>query len=361
VGNFYQRKFLWTLTPTPIDLGSSQILGNRTLNGDFRLVDLIAWTDVVPPDPFITGSTMGAFNAQDIINLMNTFDMARVSKCRIFWEVTGSRTDARYNLGVPFIGGVNASTYMNNGHNCISYKRDAQQQPFFNKPPTAVGSPYAGNFLIGEDSFSAVNNKGVKQHSVWSGSRTFIPNTLREENSLMQVSAGNIPVPPPNGLADGADFQRFSEYYPVYKKWFKTIAPQTYQGVLNNGDFLNVPYLGVNLNFPQIQREVTYTAAGNLPGTANLGGDYFLTVRLETTIQFKGPNTSAHARPYPGLNPPGARSTTAAPDNHVTTAAPEKEKEQPTFLSSAAAAAAIPTIAKVLTSKYIRGMENKAM
>lgn len=322
VGSFYKRKFLWTLTPTPIDLSFNGTSGNQTLRCDFSLADLAGTTDMVPVSNPAATSSMGIYQLNDINDLSDLFLQARVSKCRVFWEVTGDRTNARFNLGtIPQVGVQTPTSSANDGDACLSFKRDLQQQPYFQNPQRAfAGTPYNQAYTVPEHVASVLQQKTVRRHSVWKGSRTFIPSQLRVDNVVQQAY---------DGTAVG--FNTAANFYPIYKRWSLTSPPNASNIGQAYPNFPQVLYNGISLSYPQIVMQNTFSnvtgaegIVATAPGAATVTGNYFLTVWMETEIEWRRPVSSANTIEY------GPAPGRAAEPNPFTT--PTQPRKRPNVI-----------------------------
>lgn len=286
VGNHYERKFLFTLTDVPIDLWNGGTPGNRSLRTDFTIRDLENLTDQT-----IDGGalTTGVYQAADIAGLCNLFKLARVKRARLFWKTAGDKTDARYNIGN--VGNPGFVAANNDADACFTYKRDVQEQPYFDNPTNVIGTGYTSYYLKPEPASQACQNAKLRKHSVWGGSRTFIPSQLREQTIVEQAfdsGTGQYGYGTKNG------------YYPIYNRFWQTRPPQSAEvGTLSTPLFEDMQYNGITLNFPQVSKMSDYTVAVIPSGAAYNGtGSYKLCVWMEVTIEFKNARSSANAYAY---------------------------------------------------------------
>lgn len=265
LGDFYQRKFIWPLTTNPINLFHGGTNGNRTLVTDFSLSNLAirgSGTDVLD-------------NLTDINALSVLFQEARIKKCRVFWVVQGDRTQARYNCGAAGAT-VNATDVSPSGVLCCTYKRRWDQAPLHTYDFTSMTPPLEAQIVDTEDIIEALNQPQVKTHSVWKGSRTFVPSQI--ELTPIGYQSSNVVT----GTAFLAQQQKMR---PVFGQWTKTLNEYG-GGTTLYVNFRDQVWQGVNLNFPQIGVEQNNTY-GN--------GNFFLTAYIETLIQFRERKSSTDA------------------------------------------------------------------
>lgn len=288
IGNFYSRKYVFTLTQQPIDLWFGGAPGNTTILGDFDIETLANTT------PF-GGSTM----LSEINSFCSKFEFARVKKVRMFWRTAGDRTNARFNLGAFNTGtsagggiAAGANQYMLGTDFCGTYPRRGNIAPNFGNN---AAQPYSVAFASGEFYNTVVQQPGFKAASLWSGSRTYLPNLLRRDPTVYTRR---------NASGD-ASYQQQNNMYPVFNKWVRSNVPQSATGLDSSGDnveLTNIRYQGMNISLPQVgcysQQQVGTLGANGDTRAVMTNGDYFTTIYLELELQWKGALSSL-ANPEP--------------------------------------------------------------
>lgn len=282
LGNFYSRKYVFTITQQPIDLWFGGVPGNVTVLGDFDIETLSNTTPV-------GGTTMlGEINA-----ISSLFQFARVKRCRLFWKTSGDKTNARYNLGNFNQGGAGgggvaagANANMLGTNFCGTYPRRGDIAPNFDNigPP-----PYTVAFAPLEPYNTVMQRAGFKPGSVWGGSRSFLPSLMRRDPTI-------FPVRDTDG---NQNYRQQSNMYPVYNKWVRTNVPQQTAAdntsiidpMGENVEVTNIRYQGMCLSLPQVgsysQQNIAANAATGDVRAVMTNGDYFTTLYLEIELQWK--------------------------------------------------------------------------
>lgn len=262
-GNYYSRRFLLQYIVSH-DLWNDGLVGNTTFNDSFTLRELFTRSGgTTSSEPGATAEWL------DILAVSNMFQLARIKRARIVWETQGDRTNALYNVNTT---GDDETVSFPNGSRMVTYLNPLDSVSAIYDPAT---SPPTATHAR-EDITMALGMKGAKTHSIWKGSRSFVPGLITAQDLTYLEAATSTTT----ALFNNRIFK------PIRNKWVAT-STNIQGGSTVTRNYLDLVYQGLRLNVPQVSKATTYHPTATTAANAALDGDYFFNAWIELDIEWK--------------------------------------------------------------------------